>query len=410
MNISLVNTFAKGGGAAIACLRLRKALEKEINFSLVSLPSGKINHWKHLFHLGLEKFPLNSVLKDKANRFVFDTNTQGLSLSKNPLIRNAEIIHLHWINQGLVSLEELRKLFSQNTPVVWTLHDMWTFTGGCHYSRGCIHYEGSCGNCHFLKNNSPNDLSHKIWEEKVKLFDTQKPYIVTCSNWLAVCARKSSLLKNCNIRVIPNPIDTDIFKPSDKNTLRKKLNLPPDKKLILFSSARLDDPRKGIDHLVNSLHILHQQHPELASSTELVLMGNVKQTLPSVPYHIHATGFVSGDVNLAEYYAACDIFVLPSTEDNLPNTVMEALACGTPAVAFNGGGLPDLIEHERTGYLATYKEEQDFANGIEYLLQNFNTLSGNCRKKTLMEFSEEVVGKKYLEVYKEAILNKTGIL
>jgi glycosyltransferase involved in cell wall biosynthesis len=404
IKVSLFNTFEKGGGAAIACQRLRKALQQKVDYRLITLsPKGPVDRWGNLFRLALEKFFTRIHLRNKNNLFAFDTNTQGIHIYTNDAVQKADLLHLHWINQGLLSLPELEKIFSQHKPIVWTLHDMWPFTGGCHYSQGCERYEESCGQCPFLKGNSHTDLSHHILEKKTKLFSIQKPYVVTCSNWLADCARQSHLMKDCNIRVIPNPIDTDIFKPSDQTSLRKKLHLPLDKTLILFSSARLDDPRKGISYLVNSLNILHQKHPALKDSVELVLMGNVKNTLPDIPYTIHTTGFIHGDENLAAYYAACNVFALPSIEDNLPNTVMEALACGTAAVAFNNGGLSDLIEHQKTGYLAVYKDEKDFAQGVYFLIQQHPALSARCRQKTVEEFSEGVVAEKYFSLYQKII-------
>jgi glycosyltransferase involved in cell wall biosynthesis len=404
LRVALINTFSQGGGAAIACQRLKKALAKQVDYSLISLnQSSFFSKYQWLAKLGLEKWRLKSNLKDPSQKFYFDTNTYGFPIAEFSEIKKADILHLHWINQGFISLEELNKLFATKKPIVWTLHDMWAFTGGCHYSGSCGRYETGCGNCPLLNTNSENDISREQLARKKELFDRYQPQIITCSNWLANCAKNSWALQNCSIKVIPNPIDISIFQPSDKNALRTKLGLPLNKKLLLFSSARLDDPRKGVTYLIKSLNILNQKYPTLKDSLELVFMGALKEPLPALPFKLHTTGFVSGDENLAHYYAACDVFALPSVEDNLPNTVMEAIACGTPAVAFLNGGLEDLIEHKRNGYLAPLENCEDFAEGILYVLNHHDALSIRCREKTVSTFSEEIVAEQYLKVYQKEI-------
>ena len=233
---------------------------------------------------------------------------------------------------------------------------------------------------------------------------------VTCSNWLGRVAKQSSLLKNASIQAIPNPIDTEIFSPKDKAAARAKWNIDPSAKIILFGAANINDRRKGITYLVEALHYLKNNYPQ-NSPVEMVIFGKNKHfDITTLPFPVHQLNIISSPSDLAEIYSMANGYVSPSVEDNLPNTIMEAMACGTPSVAFNTGGIPDLIDHQQNGYLAEFESAPDLAAGIHQLLNsaNPNEFSIAARVKVLREFNNEKVAGQYIGLYR-SILNKTRV-
>lgn len=413
MKILQINKSDSTGGAAVACLRLTKALladNKDVNVLVQeknnhddfvkstgeSFFKKKINFLKfiseRLFFLPYEK---NAEL-----RFAFSPADFGENISKNKLVKEADIIHIHWINQGFLSLRNIQQLLLLNKPVVYTLHDMWLFTGGCHYAGTCENYSVECGNCKFLKNPKPNDLSYKILQKKIKLFSSGNLHIIACSNWLANKAKQSTLLKNFPITSIPNPIDTKIFQPISKKTALQKWNLEPSKKYILFGSANIFDKRKGLIYFMEALNFMKLNMPKILENTECLVFGKMKHELnENFPIKVNSLGYLQHTEDIVKAYNAADVFVLPSLEDNLPNTIMEASACGTPTVAFNTGGIPEMIVHETTGYLSDYKSAESIAKGLQYVFENKTLLAQNARNFALKNYSSEVVAQIFNSFY-----------
>ena len=345
--------------------------------------------------------------KSRAVRFAFSPASVGMDISRHPAVRQADVIHLHWINFGFLSLLSLENLFALGKPVVWTLHDMWAFTGGCHYSGECTHYQTHCHHCPFLRTASAHDLSFRVFEEKARIFaKTPRIHFVTCSQWLANCLKVSALLGKFPVTAIPNPIDTALYAPLQQAAMRQKLGLPADKKLILFGAMNTQDPRKGFAYLAEALRkIARTSQNGDTDGLELVIFGKANpDALAALPFRVHDYGAVRGDAALVDLYNACDLLVLPSLEDNLPNTVMEALACGVPAVAFDTGGLPEMIDHSRNGYLARYRSAEDLAEGIRFVLDNArkNQLKEAARQSATERFSEAAVAARYQDVYRLA--------
>ncbi|RYE13894.1 MAG: glycosyltransferase, partial [Sphingobacteriales bacterium] len=341
-------------------------------------------------------------------RFAFSTANTGNDISHEPVIANADVLHLHWTNSGFQSIDNLRKLFALNKPVVWTLHDMWAFTGGCHYSGGCDHFINQCGNCWMLRNPYPKDLSHTGWLRKQDLLVVPNNItIVTCSNWLGDMARKSGLLQKFNIITIPNPIDTDIFSPQNQATVRKKWHIDTDKKVIVFGAANINDRRKGITYLVDALHQLKNNYSDTAG-VEVVIFGKNKHfDVNTLPFKVHELNIITSAQQLADIYSMGDVFVSPAVEDNLPNMVMESLSCATPVVAFNTGGIPDMIDHLQNGYLAEYKSADDLAAGLYHVLFSGDTvaMAVASREKVLANFTNDLVAARYLNLYKSMVSN-----
>ncbi len=410
MKILIINKSDTVGGAAIAARRLKDALqasnhsvkmlvqEKLTNDeSIYSTTNGKFKKYYNFCLFILERLYFLLFEKSKAIRFAFSPAIAGEDISKHPLVKEADVIHVHWFNQGFLSLKGLNKLLKLNKKIVWTLHDMWAFTGGCHYAGDCQNYESNCGNCKFLKNPGQNDLSSKILKRKQQVLANKNLQIVTCSNWLANKAKNSYLLKNADVTAIPNPIDTSTFKPIDKITLRNQLQLPDNKKLILFGAANVMDERKGLRSLVEALKKLKEENIELANESEILLFGKSNEEfLKQLPLKVNNLGVIRGEQNVAKVYAAADVFVLPSLEDNLPNTVMESLACGTPVVAFKIGGIPEMIAHKVNGYLSDYKYIGSLLDGLNFVLTN--DLSQGT-KQFNPAFLQKHVAQKYYEVY-----------
>ena len=432
MQITILSTFDNQGGAAIAASRLNKALNHKGLMSNVLVQDKKgqdstiqsiANTWFQkkmaLARFALDRLQFVFYEKSKEVRFSFSQATVGVDISSHPLIQQSDVIHLHWINFGFLSLNSLDDLIKTNKPIVWTLHDMWVFTGGCHYSGDCENYLNACGNCiPFLKNPSDKDLSNQVWQRKAEIFAKSNFTVVACSEWLAQKARQSSLLHGKTILSIPNPIDTKVFYPIDKTIARTHFGLSPDKKYILFAAVKISDVRKGFAYFEKALSMLDVQFSMFGleenlnienrtTNIELLIFGQAQASdFAGIPFKVNLLGQLSDIDSIAKAYSAASVFVIPSLEDNLPNTIMESMACGTPVVGFEVGGIPEMIDHLNTGYLAKYKSSEDLAKGIEFVLQeaDYQALCDNSRKKVIENYSEEVVAKKYQEVYQSMSL------
>jgi glycosyltransferase involved in cell wall biosynthesis len=422
MKITLINTSDAGGGAAVACLRLLKALEERgIDANLLvqkkrttdedvtGVERNMFDRKHSMFNFLYERISFMALHeKDKSMRFAFSTANAGMSIKDEKLVKEADILHLHWTNSGFLSIRNLKELLMLGKPIVWTLHDMWAFTGGCHYASECDNFMRQCGNCFFLKYPGRADLSYTGWLRKADMYSaTDNISFVACSMWLADIARKSSLLRKYNIRSIPNPIDTNTFSPKNKAKIRVKRNVNPDKKIILFGAANINDRRKGIGYLVDALKLLKNNYP-VEGQVEMVVFGKNKDfDLDALPFPVHELNIITSQEEMAEIYSMADVFVTPSIEDNLPNTVMEAMACGTPVVAFNTGGIPEMIDHQENGYLANFKASDDMAKGLYEMLyaSSYAELSHNARSKVLRDFNNETVAGQYIELY-QSLLKK----
>lgn len=420
MKILHINTYPANGGAGRACARLNLALKKQgagsqiaVNFTFkenkefYNFSNGFFKHWFTAAGIILEGLVGKLFLKPVKIPFSFPV--WGKDISYNNLVRQADIIHLHWINHAFLRPQDLLKLKNSGKPIVWTFHDSNAFTGGCHVRYTCDHFEKECGNCPVLKNSHTNDWSHKIWLSKQKAYAGLRFEIVAPSNWMAQSIERSKLLRSRNVHVIPNTLDTERFKPYDKIIARKSLGISIHKSIIMsgFMPSR-QDLHKGTPFLIEALNLLVNSHGIDPNNTEMIIFGN--RDAKNVPeFSIPATflGTISDDEQLALCYSAADVFVTPSLEDNLPNTVMESLACGTPVVAFTTGGIPDMVRHKQNGYLANYQSSDDLANGIKWVIDHPDrlTLNDESRKSVMENFSESIIAEKHMLIYKELLQN-----
>jgi glycosyltransferase involved in cell wall biosynthesis len=370
--------------------------------TVVGLKSNIFGVWNKLI-LFIDKLPL--LYYRAANYNNWNLNWFPRSINADIASENPDIVHLHWVGNNLLPISSLTKI---SLPIVWTFHDMWAFTGGCHYTLSCTRYRENCGMCPQLHSRREFDISRWNWKRKYSHWRNIDFKIVALNNWMMRAVRESTLLKDKHVTIIPNCLDLNIFKPFNKKAARQKLELPSQKKLILFGAIHsTSDSRKGYSYLQPSLHKL--AYHSIMSDAELVVFGASRPHNDTQSnFKTHYRGVVSDEVTLALLYSAADVFIAPSIQDNLPNTVLEATACGTPSVAFNIGGLPDLIEHKNTGYLAEPFSTEDLGNGIIWILEEkdrYRMLARNAREKAEREFSPEIVAKKHINLY-NYIMNK----
>jgi glycosyltransferase involved in cell wall biosynthesis len=404
MKILIVSTSDIDGGAARAAYRLHTAfLTQNIDSQMLVQTKKSDDPAVVVVKNTLSRF--RPFLDSLPKRF-YPNRTQTLfSPSWLPFSNtvdqineiNPDIVHLHWINGGMMSIEDLLRI---KAPIVWSLHDMWAFTGGCHYDEHCGRYSESCGNCPVLESNSTNDLSHKIWERKERVF-SQLPNItvVGLSRWITESAKKSSLFRDKKIITLPNPIDTTVFVPQNKQAARELWNLPKNKKLILFGAmSSTTDPRKGFYELIQSLQKLQRD------DIEFIVFGS-NETIKHLALPVHNIGYIHDDERLASLYSAADVMIVPSLQENLSNAIMESLACGTPVVAFDIGGNSDMVDHKVNGYLATPFDATDLANGIQWVLdtKNYDELCHNSHEKVVLEFDSNQIVSNYIDLYAKVL-------
>jgi glycosyltransferase involved in cell wall biosynthesis len=419
MKILFLSTFDSAGGAAIAADRLCSALRKAgIGVSMLVRDKGTGNPYVipiqvswfsrrvNFFRFAWERLIIFLTNRyNRKNLFQVSIANTGTDISKYPLVKEADIIHLHWINQGLLSLADIRKLTRLGKPVVWTMHDMWPCTGICHHAWECDNFKDTCGKCPFLRSKKKNDLSCRI-QKKKQFLSKSTIQIVTVSSWLKRMAEKSSLIRGLRITTIPNIVDTSVFSPVyDKHTVREQFSFPQTKKIILMGAVKINDPIKGFDRLQQALQILSEKREDIF----LVLFGEIKNSpsfLSAIPVEYVSMGRLSDVSMIARLYAAADVTVVPSSYETFGQTLIESMACGCPVVSFNNSGQTDIINHKINGYLAKYKDADDLATGIEWVLENTERLglSEACVKKVKENYSEPVVAGKYIMLY-TALLN-----
>jgi glycosyltransferase involved in cell wall biosynthesis len=351
--------------------------------------------------LTLDQLPLKRY--GKKDRQLFSPHWLPSKVIEQVAQLNPDLINLHWVSAGYLKIETIAK-FKQ--PLVWTLHDMWSFTGGCHYNQSCNKFTAACGACPLLGSDKEEDLSRQIWQRKHKAWQDLNLTVVTPSQWLGENAQASSLFGDRRVEVIPYGLDTETYRPIEQKTARALLKLPQDKQLLLFLSLNAtSDKRKGFHLLQPALQQLKQS--DWQSKLELMVVGASKPEKPlELGFKGHYLGTLQDDLTLALAYSAADVFVAPSLQDNLPNTVLEAIACGTPCVAFDIGGMPDMIEHKQNGYLAQPLAIDDLARGISWTIEDplrRQQLSQRARTKAEQEFALKIQAQRYQALYQEIL-------
>ncbi len=353
----------------------------------------------HLIHQKLEK----KYLKNQAKGFEKFSFTSSLNkLENHPLVRSADIINLHWVSDGFLDFNSFFSNCDKN--IVWTLHDMNAFTGGCHHSDNCNGFIIDCAKCPQLKNTLDDDIAKKTLEMKstaiAKIRNNQLK-IITPSHWLSEKSKSSKLFSKFNHTVIPNGIDPAIFFPQNKKESRKLFLFPDDKKIILFVSHNINNPRKGINILIEAFNQLQIINPNLL----LCSVGSISNELSSINNLIQL-GYIKSDEQMARLYAAADVFVLPSLAENFPNTICESLFCGTPVVAFNVGGVSEQVNNSN-GFIVDKINATDLKDAIEKCLASYSSFNQKTiSADAVLQFSGTSVAKKYREVYSKFEVKK----
>ena len=410
MKILQINAAADIGGAGIAAHRLHQGLrslgiestmlvnKQRRSSNFVVTPSSIYDKVLSRVAPLLERIPgrIGKTSGRVSASWVPDTLRRRIDKL------SPDILNLHWVNDGMMRIETLPR-FQQ--PVVWTLHDMWPFSGGEHYVGNSIRYKEG-----YLANNRPAgetglDINRWIWARKRKSWSSVSNLVIVApSQWMANCARESVLFRNYRVEVLPNGIDHDRYHPIDHAVARNILGLPENKKLILFGGVlATGDERKGFHLLIEALEKLESQ-----SSTgeyELVVFGSPSGDSP-LSMKTHYLGRLQDDISLAIVYAAADVFVAPSLEDNLPNTVLESLSCGTPVVAFDIGGMPDMVAHMTNGYLAPGFDTSELAKGLLWVMEDgprWKILSQKARSTVVRTFTQQHLASRYRDLYEDIL-------
>lgn len=393
------------GGADKAALRLCKA-QRSIGINAKMLVVNKLTNHPFVQSVGPRWRKLEFKIKDRLVRKIVSLQPtsspmlHSLNLFPSFLHRiinksDADIVNLHWIAKEMISVSEIAKI---QKPIVWTLHDSWAFCGAEHHPNG-LQDENFVGGyqsaCETLQ------LNRWTWHRKATAWKNTRFHIVAPSQWEASMARRSSLFKHQSIQTIPNPLNTDIFQPFSKAEARAFFNIPPEKKVILFGSLRsVEDKNKGLDLLIHALALFKERY--LTEDTLAVIFG-MKQSDETVDIDFprQYVGKINDEKTMAMLYSAADVMIVPSRVENLPQTATEPLACGTPVVGFQIGGLPDIIRHKHNGYLAQPYNPYDLADGIDWVLNHpdHEMLSVNAREFAVNTFSEDKIASQYEKIY-----------
>ncbi len=414
-----LSTFDISGGAARAAYRLNTGLREAgvrssmfvrdartkddsvVAFEPTRSVLGRVERRIRRFHIHRR---MQNAIKVKGREFEpfrVDRSEYGADVVSQ--LPSCDVLNLHWVIDFL-DYPSFFDSMPDAVRLVWTLHDMNPFTGGCHYDLGCGRYLSRCYQCPQLESQTDNDLAAQIWDRKKALFARINPdrlHIATPSSWLADEVKRSPLLNRFDVSVIPNGVDLENFAPRNKHSARDVFGIPQTAKVVLFVADGLPLHRKGFGTLVQALDRLSQRVPNVC----VVCVGhNDPPPGLRVPW-IHL-GYVGNDRLLSNIYSAADVFVIPSFQDNLPNTVLESMACGTPVVGFAVGGIPDMIQHGKTGLLAPPSDAVSLGGAITELLKNTErrlTFSANCRRVAVHRYSLARQAIRYYELYQELV-------
>ena len=416
MRVVHINTFDCHGGAARAAYRLHTGLQK-IGVQSRMFVADKRSHDDSVIRYEPPTDPWNRIRREIRRQSLARsiaryraTAPAGLSFFTNDRtiygadpwqhLAENDVLQLHWI-LGFLDYESFFASLPEGKPVVWTMHGMDPMTGGCSYDNGCEKFASECGACPQFGSHSGADLTHQVWQRKRKIYsklEATQLLFVTPSRWLRGEVQRSSLLKRFACTVIPNALDTEVFAPRNRAAAREVLGVPQDARVVLFVADGLHEPRKGF-------HLLAEALASLQSMDQLFLISLGPGQLPALNgiarLQLEA---ISNDRFLSFVYSAADVFVAPSLQDNLPNTLLESIACGTPVVGFDVGGIPDVVRPGVTGLLAKPQDPLDFRRAIVELLRDgerLKTMAGNCRRVACEEYTLEIQATGYAALYRE---------
>ena len=368
-------------------------------------PSAREKKMWH-YHEAIENFARENLYKIKKD-IDFSIGYTGYNISHHEWVEEADIIHLNWTTRNWLSVNNIGQLLRLNKPVVWTLHDVWGLTGGCHVLlNGCDKWETSCGNCPFIREGKwHKDISYFIMKQKEFVFNNSNLTIVAPSTWMKNNVQKSRLFRNSKIYHIPNMLRTEDAKPYSKAHVESALLYHKEDEIsILFGTAgSVQRKYKGFQYIKEALYFIKEHFPEIANKWVIHMFGqgNIEKIVfPG--YKVVDWGIPNG-ADIFYLYNLADIYLYPSMADNLPGTVMESLICETPVVCFDTGGISDMVKHKQNGYMAQKGDISDFVNGILWVLKNNeNNILGKSGSKYIVEnFSKKKVITAHMHMYEE---------
>ncbi len=400
MKIVVCNTHETKGGAAKAAKRISQGLSLNgVDNSFFALEGNGIKKKDSFFFKRskflwsrLEQFP--KLFHSKNFAAPFSVSKYSLGYTKYIEALNPDLVNLHYVNCGLFSIKDIGLL---KKPIVWTLHDSWAFTGGCHLPLNCDRFKESCGNCPVLNMGKEKDLSRMVWQLKHDNWKDLDLTIVSPSKWLGECAKASSLFNSFRVETISNPLDTDVFKKIDRAEAKEKLGLDSEKRYILFGAVNsVRDKNKGFDFLKEALGKMKMK------GVELLIFGSKKGEKLDVAIPVRSLGFVEKEEDLARMYSAADLTVIPSISENQPNIAIESLSCGTPICGFDIKGLREIVLDEKLGSLAKPYKAKDLKDKIEELLLR-ETDRDFLSKYVQQNFNSFKIGKEYKDLFEDIL-------
>lgn len=403
MKVLLVNSYAKSGGASVAARRLCAALNGAGADARVLVQNREETEDSFLLPTG-DRWAAQRPLWDSLPTLPWRNRRSphwGNAWVNNGATGKAirdfapDVTHLHWVNHGMLSLRDMAQL---KNPVVWTLHDSWVFTGGCHSPQECRRFQERCGACPELNSHWERDLSRWNWNRKLTAWKNVDFTVVTPSRWLAELAASSSLLRGRKIVTIPNAVETSLFHPMDRMAARSTLGLPQRTSLVFFGAhGALTDWNKGADLWTAAMSIVAKRK----SGIEAVLAGSGRG-LGTMPLNVRELGVLTAE-RMAMAMAAADVVVVPSRMENLPNMVAESLACGTPVAAYSVGGIPEMVRPGETGILARPHDVEELASGICDLLERGESMRDACARVAHETYAPETIARRHLELYRSLV-------
>lgn len=394
MRVLIVSTTERTGGGAIAASRLMEALNNN-GVKAKMLVRDKQTDRITVATIGnivpkaMERVSI--LLRNGMHyrrSWLCDLGNTGFDITRTPEYMEADVIHLHWVNQGMLSLRTLQRILQSGKRVVWTLHDEWPYLGVCHFRGECKEQE--CRRCPLIS----GGVAHRIWQQKRTIYAQGNLQMVGCSQWITDEARQA--LPGVRVHHINNAIPHAIFHPQDQTEARRAMGLPLEGRLVLFCAQKVDDERKGMRYICE---MAQREKPDYG----LVVVGkNAEQMRQQIqwPGPCYPINYVDGERAMAQLYAAVDCFVTPSLQDNLPNTIAEAMSCGTPCVGFCVGGIPEMIAHQQDGYVAQYRDSADLARGIQTVLDHPQWRQAAAHHAA-QAYGEQHVAHQYIEVYEQ---------
>ncbi len=421
MKILQISTYDLESGAARAAYRLHKGLRQlgqdchmVVRYKSSADDSVLEVTANNLAEKFAEEFFLSTVIqghyvdshRTELSNTIFSLSYPGYELSPLPIVQGADIINLHWVARYQSPLT-LYRLMSFKKPIIWTLHDQWPFTGGCHYTARCDKYQKDCVDCPQLADD-PFNLPAVVLKDKLEYFKKANLTIVTPSRWLADCVKKSMLFKDQRVEVIPNSLETDIFRPLPKSHAKNKLGLKAEMITILFGASDVKEKRKGFHELLEAINYCSadSRFKQLVAADRIKIMcfGYPNHGLAAAGIPVVALGHLGSDEEIRLAYTAADMFILPSLEDNLPNTMLEAMSCGTPVVGFKVGGIPEMVKNGTTGYLVPLGDVHQLSGIILSLIfqtKRLEMMGQNCRQTIEEGYTLAIQARRYMKLYEE---------